>query len=365
VLDPLPIDPATRPVDGTVTLPGSKSITNRALVCVPAPGFIAASIDAVYVDGDSKAAADVDYAWALSSRVDSRGDAYLCIDFSGTVTIDEEIVQAGISGGDIDALHKAIAYLLEAYSSLGRRRIHYGLIGQVQSRLGTISMRMLINGSGEDTSATSIDLLEKVVAASFPMLTFGTMDGKYGPIVTDGRDDPRADLVEGIHLLNRESDFEESDKRDLVNNFTYRYNLNGRTKEYTKVQTRDPGNSVLCSISRQIVGERFAEVVASDIILEDNVASMVVDWMAYHLSMPSYYVEYEVPTLVALKLQLGWNVRLFVPSFDLDGVSATITKRAIRRRTCTLGFRLWWPNLAGVASGGGASSGGGVAGGGQ
>lgn len=33
MLDPLPIDPATRPVDGTVTLPGSKSITNRALVC--------------------------------------------------------------------------------------------------------------------------------------------------------------------------------------------------------------------------------------------------------------------------------------------------------------------------------------------
>lgn len=31
--DPLPIEPVDRPLDATVTLPGSKSITNRALVC--------------------------------------------------------------------------------------------------------------------------------------------------------------------------------------------------------------------------------------------------------------------------------------------------------------------------------------------
>jgi len=33
VLDPLPVEPVNGPVDATVTLPGSKSITNRALVC--------------------------------------------------------------------------------------------------------------------------------------------------------------------------------------------------------------------------------------------------------------------------------------------------------------------------------------------
>jgi len=33
VLDPLPIEPVDGPLDATVTLPGSKSITNRALVC--------------------------------------------------------------------------------------------------------------------------------------------------------------------------------------------------------------------------------------------------------------------------------------------------------------------------------------------
>ena len=33
MLDPLPVEPVAAPVDATVTLPGSKSITNRALVC--------------------------------------------------------------------------------------------------------------------------------------------------------------------------------------------------------------------------------------------------------------------------------------------------------------------------------------------
>lgn len=33
MLDPLPVQPVDAPVDATVTLPGSKSITNRALVC--------------------------------------------------------------------------------------------------------------------------------------------------------------------------------------------------------------------------------------------------------------------------------------------------------------------------------------------
>ena len=33
MLDPLPVEPLDEPIDATVTLPGSKSITNRALVC--------------------------------------------------------------------------------------------------------------------------------------------------------------------------------------------------------------------------------------------------------------------------------------------------------------------------------------------
>jgi 3-phosphoshikimate 1-carboxyvinyltransferase len=32
LIDPLPINPFTRPAKGTVVLPGSKSITNRALI---------------------------------------------------------------------------------------------------------------------------------------------------------------------------------------------------------------------------------------------------------------------------------------------------------------------------------------------
>lgn len=47
--DPLPIDPVGRPLDATVTLPGSKSITNRALVCAAladGPSTLVGALDA-------------------------------------------------------------------------------------------------------------------------------------------------------------------------------------------------------------------------------------------------------------------------------------------------------------------------------
>ncbi|HEU5082295.1 MAG TPA: 3-phosphoshikimate 1-carboxyvinyltransferase [Acidimicrobiales bacterium] len=47
--DPLPIEPVDRPLDATVTLPGSKSITNRALVCAAladGPSALVGALDA-------------------------------------------------------------------------------------------------------------------------------------------------------------------------------------------------------------------------------------------------------------------------------------------------------------------------------
>jgi hypothetical protein len=165
------------------------------------------------------------------------------------------------------------------------------------------------------------------------------------------------DLVEKIHLLNRESEFQESDKADLVNHFTFRYDYDPLNDTYRGVTTRDPSTSVLCSRSAQIIGKRYAEVIESDLVTSAPVAEQIIDWMVYHLSMPFYYVEYEVPTLtVALRLRLGWNVDCYIPTFGLNGVRATVTKRSIRRRTSTLGLRIWWPNIAALAMGGAGGS---------
>lgn len=54
MLDPLPIEPLAAPVDATVAIPGSKSITNRALVCAAlAPGT--STLDGVLFADDTEA----------------------------------------------------------------------------------------------------------------------------------------------------------------------------------------------------------------------------------------------------------------------------------------------------------------------
>ncbi len=70
--DPLPIDPVTGPIDATVTLPGSKSITNRALVCAALADGPSALLGALAAD-DTEAM--IDALRRLGAGVRVTGDA--------------------------------------------------------------------------------------------------------------------------------------------------------------------------------------------------------------------------------------------------------------------------------------------------
>jgi uncharacterized membrane protein YgcG len=256
-----------------------------------------------------------------------------------------------------------VTYLLEAYTTLGRRRINYDLIGGIQSRIGSFPVAFLVNGSGEASSADAFSLCEDRIAKSFPMLTFAWIDGRYGPVVTDGRAPAQAALVEGATLLRRVSAVQESDKASLVNRFTVRGGYDSTAQTYTLVATRDATNSILCSRSAAVINTRDADVTDGDLLTRQADCEMVVDWRVFHEALPNYYVEFDVTTLLALRLRPGTNVALYVPSLGWDGVVGTITTRSLRRGVSTLGFRVWWANLSGSTVGGGGSSGGG--GGGQ
>ena len=78
--DPLPIEPLPGPVDATVTLPGSKSITNRALVCAAladGPSVLTGVLDA------DDTVAMVEALRALGVDVDRTGDAELTVGGGG------------------------------------------------------------------------------------------------------------------------------------------------------------------------------------------------------------------------------------------------------------------------------------------
>ena len=282
----------------------------------------------------------------------------LAVVFSGTyVWTGDESVQVDVEDGANTYVHEAIQSLLEGFTTLGRHRIHYGLLGEVAARMGSVEARLYVNGSGMATTATAMDVIEDALLGSFPMVSMVTTDGRYGPVVTDARRRTSMDLVRGIHLLNRESDIDESDKRRLVNNFSllYRYDYDADT--FGAIATRHPGNSVLCSRSADIVGERHASPIESTEIFADTVASYMVDWLVFHTSMPSYYVEYSIPLAVLLRLRLGLNVALTDSEQGWVRVTATVTRRLLRRRVGVVGLRIYWPNLTGIGAGGGAGTG--------
>lgn len=329
------------------------------LACVDSRGLDSTSFT-VYVDGASKTSGDANYGHTIELAADARGVSCWSITFTGSVTLSDESVQVKVIASDGGRyLHDLVEYLLTAYSGLGRRRIHFGLIGDIQGRIGSIVVRLLVNGSGESSAATAYDLLEDRVAKSFPMLTFAFVDGRYGPIVTDGRAPSSIDLTEGVTLLRRVSAITESPKEDLANRFTVRAGLSAITGAYTIVATRDSSSSILCDRSAAIIGQRDAEVLEADLIVNQADAEMVADWLAYHRSMPYYDVQFDVPILVALRLRLGRNATLYVPSLGWStGVLATVVGRTLRRSVATVTFRVWWAAISGVSVGGGAGSGG-------
>lgn len=335
----------------------------RGLVCVPQNG---GEITKVYVGGTEYAAADLEYAWVSQVMMDNLGGTYLGVQFTGGTHVwtGDESVTVDVTGAKDQYLHEAIRALLEGYTTLGRRRIHYELLGDIVARLGSVQARLYINGSGAGTAATAMGAIEGSLLESFPMISMVWTDGKYGPVVTDARAPTRAELVFGTHLLARVSGIEESDKSKLRNAFTVLYNYNYETDAFDSVAVRSPDNSVLCSRSAESVGLRYADPIEANEVHTDDAAGYVLDWLVYHTALPSYYLEYSIPLAYLMRLRLGWNVALTDSQLDLDGITATVTRRLVRRGVGVVGLRIYWPALAGVGSGGGASGGGNAGGGG-
>lgn len=338
-------------VVGHLVLYGSGNA--QALVCAPANGL---EVTAVKVNGTTYAAGHAVYGWSSSRMLDLLGGAYLGVNFSGTHTwTGDESVTVDVSGGAETYLHQCIRALLEGYTTLGRRRIHYDLLGEIVGRLGSVTTRFYVNGSGAGTAATAVSAIEGALLAAFPMVSMVTTDGRYGPVVTDARAPTRAALTLGIHLLGRESEITESDKDELHNGFTLLYQYNFTTDSFDGVASRTPDTSILCSRSAEVIGVRYSDPIESTEIENDDVAGYVLDWRVFHGSMPNYYVEYAIPLAHLLRVRMGWNIALTDAQLGWVGVTATVVRRKLRRGICTIGFRIYWPNLAGVGSGGGAS----------
>ncbi len=93
--DPMPVDPVSGPLDAVVRLPGSKSITNRALVCAGLAEGTSVVRGALRAD-DTEAM--VEGLAALGVEVEAEADRLTVRGCGGRPTIDAAIVDARLSG---------------------------------------------------------------------------------------------------------------------------------------------------------------------------------------------------------------------------------------------------------------------------
>ncbi len=335
------------------------------------------TISTVYVDGTAYTAGDAYYPWQELHEQDALGEPYTQLRFTGGLAgfSGNEAVYVALTGGYSDGKPTNIVRsLVEQYSALGVEGMNGLLFARAEAALGSMTARCAANASGSN-GTTTLAFIEGELLASFPMVTMVWDGGAYGPVVTSRRGSPVARLVaDQWPLLDRATSVTELGKADIFNSFVLQYGYDPLTDSYTGVVQRNPTNSTLCSISRMLVGERQADTLVSLWITDEGVANAVVDWMADHLTLPSYRVDYEASPWVLLHLRRGDNVLLTDEEFGWSQTQCTVESITYTPARCVLGLRVWARyyqsgggsySVSGATGGGGGQGGNGGGGGGQ
>jgi len=165
--------------------------------------------------------------------------------------------------------------------------------------------------------------------------------GQYGCVIIDFvNKHVKAELTWRIELIDRVTDVEESPRSQIFNRFELKYMYNPRLNEYIKTKFRDPSNSRMCKISRELFGLLDFGAIESVDITQDLVADFVLDWYVNAYALPTYYVEYVLPLRFSW-LDLGDWVEITDENFNWDGEKAIIEMISRTSRRVQIGVRIF------------------------
>jgi hypothetical protein len=304
-------------------------------------------VSAVYINGNKKLSNDPDRGWGFGQGYDAKGNPVLVLKFVPTTIPweDGDSVYADVEkqGEYPKTLMDIIKDILIRGSMLTEAGFDAQLFGKAETKLNPVQIRCLINGSGQNDTATAFSYIESTIGSSFPMISWTFTGRGYGPIVTDRRDDIIImDLTarQGF-LYDRESDITESSKTDIKNTFTLKYNYDSINDNYKSIIVRDDTNSPLCKLSQEKYGKYEGEVLESVVIYDDRVAEYVINWLVSHYTLPHYYIEYSASPALLFLLGLGDNVRLTDSNINISNAKATVTKIQYQKGQVIVGFQLW------------------------
>lgn len=302
------------------------------------------TVDTVYVNGEAKASGSADYPWTEVEAVDALGTPYTELAFSHVATTweDSDSVHATVTATESLHLVEIIQKLVEEFTVLGSRGMHAPLFGRARGLLPDLRPKVVINASNAADEAGILTFIESTLLESYPMLSMVWQNGKYGPIVTDWRSPPTAELTAGQYpLIKRVSTVQEIPKEDLYNYFTLKYAYDPLAETFNGVVTRSPANDPACHLSREYAGARTYDTLESYLIQTAAEANYVIDWLVAHLSGPSFYVEWEAFPWVFLFLVRGQTVWHSDPEFTWEAERATVETLEYRKGRAVVGLRVW------------------------
>jgi|TARA_Y100000289_G_scaffold48124_1_gene48567 hypothetical protein len=310
-------------------------------------------IDSVNVDGVDKASNDPFYAWSSSIKYTEKTNTpYLNIDFQLTTNNagipnvwEDESVYARVSRIDnqqSDILN-TIVNLIANYSKYNYNLIDKDLLSRSYSKLGNIFGQVIIN----DSSSQAVDTfqyIESTICESFPMISMAFSGIGYAPVVIDRRSEVFSGnfVVGQEYIVDRISSISELGKEDIYNSFTIKYDYDAVNDNYRKVKTRDSSNSEFCAISRDRIGLRENEILESVVHYDDNSVEYVLDWMAAHLSLPSYEVQYQCFPSIFIFVKIGDNIKITDHELGFTERIATVTGISYKKGEVILTLRFWF-----------------------
>ncbi len=252
---------------------------------------------------------------------------------SDTVT-----VEVSPTSGTNPDLMDAIEDLLLTFHPAGQEIINDQLFGDARAKM-EIPRRVSILCNSR---TTLINFIEDGVLDDFPMFSMVWRNGRYGPVLTDWRAEPRMLLEVGTTLLrSRLGEVAESPKGEVFNRYQIRYDLDIRIDEYTKTLEFGPENNNACALSESTEGDRVAPILEAAYVKADATASWIVDWQTAHLTLPTYFVSYAGAACLFWMLREGDTVTLTDGDLQWYGVRATVESIAYQRGLSTIGLRVW------------------------
>ena len=310
-------------------------------------------IVSVFVDGVEKLSNDSQYEWVSSiKQTEKTNTPYLNIDFQlttnpagGPFEWQDESVYATvqrIDGKQQDIL-TAIVELIANYSKYGYELIDKDLLSRSYAKITNLFGQIVIN----DSSSNAVDTfsyIESAICDSFPMISMAFSGIGYAPIVVDRRSDVFSGtfIVGQEYIVDRLSQISEIGKDDIYNSFTIKYNYDAMTDNYLSVKKRDASNSEFCNISKNRMGLREYDILESVIHYDDSTVEYVLDWMAAHMSLPSYEIQYQCYPAIFIFVKIGDNIKITDHELGFTERTATVTGISYKRGEVILTLRFWF-----------------------